>query len=86
MSWDMRRSDENEEVTVKVVKDGETTREKFSSDTPLGEAVEKLAMEAGLKNVIVTDAEGNEIDDDQSDEQLGDFPGPISITAKAVGA
>ena len=86
MSWNMERANNDEEVTVKVVRDGKTTREKFSSDTPLGEAVEKLAMEAGLKNVIVTDADGNELDDDQTDEPLGDFPGPISITAKAVGA
>lgn len=84
MSWDI--SSTEGKVVVKVIKDGNTTSEEFAPEVTIKEAVTKMARDSGLKNFIVKDADGTEIDEDEGSEALSDYSAPITITAKAVGA
>ena len=84
MPWDI--SNANGKVVVKVTKDGNTTQEEFAPEVTVKEAVTKMARDKGLKNFIVKDADGTEIEEDEGSEALGDYTAPITIVAKAVGA
>ena len=84
MAWDLESTDDK--VVVEVLKDGDTTRESFEPRVTIKEAVTKMARATGLKNFIVKDADGTEIDEDEGGESLSEYPSPITITAKAVGA
>jgi len=70
-----------------IVETPEGTEERFfEPTTKLRDAVVKIAQEFGYNTVVVRDANGNEIEQDQGDKELSQFATPIRIAPKTVGA
>jgi len=63
-----------------------TQEELFDPTTKLKDAVVQTAQKYGFNTVIVRDADGNEIEQDEGDKELSQFATPIRIAPKTVGA
>ncbi len=72
-------------VKVTVETNGDVVGKKYSGDTPIKTAVEEMMNSKSLKNCVVEDADGNEIDEDQGNNPLSSV-GNLTITPEAVGA
>lgn len=72
-------------VKVTVESNGDVTGKKYAADTKIKDAVLEMANNKGIKNFVVEDTSGNEIDENRGDEPLSAV-GNLTITPEAVGA
>jgi hypothetical protein len=70
---------------VILVRNGSETVSEFSGDTPLADGVMKVARDARLTAIVVKDASGNVINDDEGGNLLSDY-GTVKVYPKAQGA
>lgn len=78
---------ENGEIQVIAVKDGETVCELgFPANTNSGEAVRKVASEAGFSSVTVEDADGEVVPPADRSSPLSELETPLTVYPKAQGA
>ena len=84
MSWNVTGT--SGKVVVKLVKDGQTTEREYEPTVTVKTAAEEIAREHGLKHFVLSEANGNEIEESEGDEALDQFQGPITMTPQLVGA
>ncbi len=78
-------TESNGMVKVTVETNGEVVGKKYPANTKIKDAVLEMANNKGIKNFVVEDASGAEIDEDQGEQPLSSV-GNLSITPEAVGA
>lgn len=86
MAWKsspVTESDGRVKVTVEM--NGDVSGKKYAGDKKIKDAVLEMANSKGLKNFVVENTDGNEIDEDQGGQPLSSV-GNLKITPEAVGA
>lgn len=84
MAWDMNNGNTGKK-TVTLRMDGNTRTFEFTNETTLGDAVRKVAREAGLTAVNVL-ADGEEVGQEDSKRAVGSFGGNLNIVPKDSGS
>lgn len=86
MAWSSSPVTESDgRVKVTVETNGDVVGKKYAADTKIKDAVLEMANSKSIKNFVVEDANGREVDEDQGNNALSTV-GNLTITPEAVGA